>query len=134
MLPGDDSSLRDALTNLIMNAVDAMPDGGDITIRTLRNEDWAVVEVSDTGVGMSDEVRRRCLDPFFTTKGDQGTGLGLSMVHGIAKRHGGSIYIESTPGEGTTFILRLPTGSGLEAVVPPEPKRTASAPHCISWR
>ena len=122
MLPGDDSSLRDALTNLIMNAVDAMPDGGDITIRTLRNEDWAVVEVSDTGVGMSDEVRRRCLDPFFTTKGDQGTGLGLSMVHGIAKRHGGSIYIESTPGEGTTFILRLPTGSGLEAVVPPEPK------------
>ena len=67
-----------------------------------------IVEVADTGAGMSAEVRQRCLEPFFTTKGEQGTGLGLSMVFGIIKRHQGTLEIESEPGKGTTFRIRLP--------------------------
>ena len=105
---GDESALREVLTNLIFNAVDAMPAGGSITVRTRRDGVSAVVEVTDTGSGMSDEVRKRCLEPFFTTKGERGTGLGLSMVFGIVQRHGGLVDIESELGKGTTFILRLP--------------------------
>ena len=105
---GDRSELRNVLTNLIFNAVDAMPDGGTITIRTAREGDRHVVEVSDTGVGMTDEVRRQCLEPFFTTKDLGGTGLGLSMVHGVVQRHKGVLEIESRTGVGTTFKILLP--------------------------
>ncbi len=107
---GNEAELRDVLVNLIFNAVDAMPRGGRLTIRSSVDDgDAAVrVEVSDTGVGMTDDVRRRCLEPFFTTKGEQGTGLGLAMAYGILQRHGGSIDVDSEPGHGTTLRIRLP--------------------------
>jgi signal transduction histidine kinase len=105
---GDAARLRDAITNLIFNAVDAMPKGGTLTLRTRVEGDVVLLEVSDTGIGMPEEVRRRCFEPFFTTKGQHGTGLGLAMVHGIAQHHLGSIDIASEPGKGTVFTLRLP--------------------------
>jgi signal transduction histidine kinase len=163
---GNEAELREVLTNLIFNAVDAMPEGGTITIRTrvtgpprqrftgsfhhpgsqvkdqsrvqgpgsrvedsgLRTLDsglatggdgsWVEVAVSDTGTGMTEEVRQRCLEPFFSTKGERGTGLGLAMVFGTVQRHEGEIDIETEPGRGTTFILRFPVmrerGGGVE--------------------
>ncbi len=109
-LEGDPAELREMLTNLIFNAVDAQPQGGTITLRALAEEGGQGIrlEVSDTGTGMTEEVRRRCLEPFFTTKGDAGTGLGLSAVYGIIQRHGGAIEIESEPGQGTCFQISLP--------------------------
>ena len=112
LLLADGSELREMLTNLIFNAVDATPaPGGTITLRTRAPGEAGgavLLEVSDTGSGMSEETRRRCLEPFFSTKGDKGTGLGLSMVYGTVQRHGGSIALESAPGEGTTFRFTLP--------------------------
>jgi signal transduction histidine kinase/ActR/RegA family two-component response regulator len=113
---GVESEIREALINLVFNAVDAMPDGGQITLRSSVDAGagearGAViprqvhVEVVDTGAGMDEETRRRCLEPFFTTKGERGTGLGLAMVYGIAQRHGGGIDIESVPGHGTPVRL-----------------------------
>ena len=119
LLLADAAELREMLTNLIFNAVDAMPNGGTITLSarhepTVTEEAGAsgegemVLEVTDTGLGMDEDTRRRCLEPFFTTKGKQGTGLGLAMVYGTMQRHGGSIDLRSTPGVGTTFELRIP--------------------------
>jgi CheY-like chemotaxis protein len=108
LISGSENDLREVLTNVIFNAVDAMPKGGTITVRSRVDGAFIVLEVVDTGTGMTDEVRGRCLEPFFTTKGDEGTGLGLPMVYGILQRHGGDIVIESTPGGGTTFRFRLP--------------------------
>ena len=105
---GSESELRDMLTNLIFNAVDAMPNGGTLTIRTRADEEHVVLEVSDTGTGMTEEVRQRCLDPFFTTKGDRGTGMGLAVVAGTIKRHDGTMQIKSEPDKGATLIIRLP--------------------------
>jgi CheY-like chemotaxis protein len=85
-----------------------MPQGGSITVRTRSANSRVILEVADSGTGMTEEVRQRCLEPFFTTKGDRGTGLGLSMVYGILQRHQGSIEIETAPGKGTTFRLSLP--------------------------
>lgn len=107
-IAGDPAELREMLTNLIFNAVDALPRGGTITLDTRCEGEEVVLKISDTGTGMSEEVRQRCLEPFFTTKGKRGTGLGLSMVFGIVQRHGGSIGIASEPGRGTSFTLRLP--------------------------
>jgi CheY-like chemotaxis protein/anti-sigma regulatory factor (Ser/Thr protein kinase) len=108
-MKGIESELREALTNLIFNAVDAMPRGGVITLRSYREEDNIVVEVSDEGVGMDAETRRRCLEPFFSTKGERGSGLGLAMVYGIvAERHEGRIEIDSEVGQGTTVRLIFP--------------------------
>ncbi|MBI4313123.1 MAG: HAMP domain-containing protein [Chloroflexi bacterium] len=104
---GSESELREALTNLILNAVDAMPGGGTITLRTGAEDGHVHVQVADTGVGMTEEVRRRCLEPFFTTKGERGTGMGLAMVYGVVKRHDGEIDIQSEVGKGTTFTLTL---------------------------
>jgi CheY-like chemotaxis protein len=107
-IAGSESDLRDALTNLIFNAVDAMPKGGTITIRTRIDSDHVLLEVSDTGVGMTEEVRQRCLEPFFSTKGEHGSGFGLALVYGILQRHEGTIDVESELGAGATFRIRLP--------------------------
>jgi signal transduction histidine kinase/ActR/RegA family two-component response regulator/HAMP domain-containing protein len=113
---GAEGEIRDALTNLIFNAVDAMPNGGTLTVRSrivVKNEHESLVhvEVTDTGVGMDDETRRRCLEPFFTTKGERGTGLGLAMVYGMIQRHSAEMEIDSTPGSGTTIRLIFPAYS-----------------------
>jgi signal transduction histidine kinase/CheY-like chemotaxis protein len=107
---GHAADLREALLNLIVNALDAMPTGGTLTVTTrVFDPAWVELAVSDTGGGMTEEVRRRIFEPFFTTKGLQGTGLGLSVVYGIVERHGGQIIVDSTPGQGTTVSLRLST-------------------------
>jgi CheY-like chemotaxis protein len=111
----------DALTNLILNAIDALPTGGTITVRVRSTVDRTMVEVADTGVGMTDDVRQRCLEPFFTTKGERGTGLGLGMVHAAAIRHGGTLEIDSAPGAGTTMRLLLPPRAYGESVGQPGP-------------
>ncbi|HJS45536.1 MAG TPA: PAS domain S-box protein [Rhizomicrobium sp.] len=109
---GNAAELREAATNLIFNAVDAMPKGGTITIRTVAAPDPSRpgagrvrLEVEDSGVGMDEDTRRRCLEPFFTTKGERGTGLGLAMVYGTAQRHKAKLDIQSAPGKGTGMIL-----------------------------
>jgi signal transduction histidine kinase/CheY-like chemotaxis protein len=112
---GAESEIRDALTNLIFNAVDAMPDGGTLTVRTRvlaapgEDESGTVcLEVCDTGVGMDDATRQLCIEPFFTTKGERGTGLGLAMVYGTVQRHGAEMEIDSARGKGTTMRLIFP--------------------------
>jgi signal transduction histidine kinase/DNA-binding response OmpR family regulator len=105
---GRPEELREVLTNLITNAVDAMPDGGRCTVRLDARPDWAAISVKDTGVGMPEEMRRRVFEPFFTSKGPRGTGLGLAVSWGIVTRHGGTIEVDSAPGEGSTFVVRLP--------------------------
>ncbi|MEA3212744.1 MAG: hypothetical protein QOE70_5801 [Chthoniobacter sp.] len=107
-IAGDAAELREVLTNLIFNSVDALPQGGVITLCTRREDEAVALSISDSGTGMSEEVRQRCFEPFFTTKGKRGTGLGLSMVFGIIHRHAGTIDIESESGRGTTFAMRLP--------------------------
>jgi CheY-like chemotaxis protein len=107
-LPGDESSLRELLTNLIFNAVDALPAGGTIRLQTSRLGELAMLRVSDTGTGMTETVRLHCMEPFYSTKGERGSGLGLAMVYGIVQRHGGTLEIISAPGRGTTFIICLP--------------------------
>jgi signal transduction histidine kinase/CheY-like chemotaxis protein len=116
---GIESEIREALVNLVFNAVDAMPEGGMLTIRTLPDggghhhnkpgsAEFACLEVSDTGTGMDDATKQRCLEPFFTTKGERGTGLGLAIVYGIAQRSNAEIEIESELGKGTTVRLIFP--------------------------
>ena len=109
-IDGQPSELREALTNLILNAVDALPRGGEIRIGTREHEGWVEVSVADTGTGMSDSIRRRIFEPFFSTKGPSGTGLGLAMVYGIVSRHGGEILVNSAEGAGSSFTIRLPGG------------------------
>jgi GAF domain-containing protein len=111
---GDAAELREAMTNLILNALDAMPEGGTLTLSTALVDERIEIAVADSGVGMPLEVREKVFDPFFTTKGPQGTGLGLSMTYGIISRHGGSIAVESEPGEGSTFRLSLPRGADVQ--------------------
>jgi signal transduction histidine kinase/DNA-binding response OmpR family regulator len=111
-----EGEIREALTNLVFNAVDAMPVGGTLTLRTgmafrTDGSERVQIEVADTGTGMDEEARRRCMEPFFTTKGDRGTGLGLAMVYGTMQRHGASIEIDSAPGRGTTVRLIFPKDS-----------------------
>ena len=129
---GSVSELREMLTNLIFNALDAMPKGGTITIRTLHAHpapetggdrsgspsDRVSLEVCDTGVGMTEETRQRCLEPFFSTKGERGSGLGLAMVYGTVKRHRGTLDLDSAVGAGTRFTLCFPAESAAEAVAP----------------
>jgi signal transduction histidine kinase/ActR/RegA family two-component response regulator len=113
-LQGVASEIREALINLLMNAVDAMPNGGTIAFTTTvepaakQRAPRIRCEISDTGAGMSEETRRRCLEPFFTTKGERGTGLGLAMVYGVLQRHGADLEIESAIGRGTTMRLSFP--------------------------
>lgn len=108
LVEGNGAQLREVLTNLIINAVDAIEREGRVTIRTHSAGEQVIVTVSDTGRGMNEDTRTRCFDPFFSTKGEDGTGLGLSLVQGIIGRHDGSVDVESTPKQGTTFTLRFP--------------------------
>jgi PAS domain S-box-containing protein len=131
---GIPSEVREALINLVFNAVDALPEGGTVTLRTRFAETPAgasgmskrrvvQVEVADTGVGMDEETRRRCLEPFFTTKGERGTGLGLAMVYGVLQRHNADIEIDSELQRGTTIRLSFP----VPAVAPAEAESVAYA-------
>jgi signal transduction histidine kinase/ActR/RegA family two-component response regulator len=122
---GAQHEIRDALTNLIFNAVDAMPTGGTLSVRTRSLVDGdgtgrVLVAVSDTGVGMDEDTRRRCLEPFFTTKGERGTGLGLAMVYGMIQRHSAELDISSGIGQGTTVTLSFPayTSSAVSTAQP----------------
>ena len=120
---GIESEIREALVNLVFNAVDAMPEGGTLTLRTMASSGGSLsrslphvdVEITDTGQGMDEETRRRCLEPFFTTKGERGTGLGLAMVFGVMQRHNAEIGIESEPGAGTSVRLSFPVRADLAA-------------------
>lgn len=138
-LIGIESEVREALTNLVLNAVDALPNGGKITLRTRVFErdlcpgsdkypTQVVVEVSDTGIGMNEETRTRCLEPFFSTKGKRGTGLGLAMVYGVMERHEGRIEIASEPDKGTTFRLFFPVRNQTHGVADSQTDDTPASP------
>jgi NO-binding membrane sensor protein with MHYT domain/signal transduction histidine kinase/CheY-like chemotaxis protein len=134
---GAENEIRDALTNLVVNAIDAMPAGGILTLRSGSGNtdadpaaaapDRAWVEISDTGVGMTEEARRRCVEPFFTTKGERGTGLGLAMVYGMAQRHSADLTISSEPGKGTTVRLAFPPAPARQDS-PPQPLERTTQP------
>jgi signal transduction histidine kinase/ActR/RegA family two-component response regulator/HAMP domain-containing protein len=119
LIEGWAHSVREALINLVFNAVDAMPQGGTIRLSARRAEDKVVVEVTDTGTGMPPEVQARIFEPFFTTKGERGTGLGLAQVYGIVQRHAGELSVTSTPGHGTTFRLVFPAAAAARPVSQP---------------
>jgi signal transduction histidine kinase/ActR/RegA family two-component response regulator len=110
---GDESELREVLVNMIFNAVDAMPRGGTLTLASRDEGDHVLVSVSDTGCGMSQEVRSRIFDPFFTTKGKAGMGLGLAVSYGIVRRHDGALEVQTEVDAGTTFTIRLPVARGV---------------------
>jgi CheY-like chemotaxis protein len=130
VIMGVASEIREALINLIFNAVDAMPEGGTLSIRTAVREAGTdgvsvrhvLVAVGDTGAGMDEDTQCRCLEPFFTTKGERGTGLGLAMVYGVVQRHSADIEIMSTPGAGTVMQMAFPT---YENVVERDDERTS---------
>jgi signal transduction histidine kinase/ActR/RegA family two-component response regulator len=125
---GNEPQLREAITNLVFNAVDAMPTGGRITISTSNTDDHVSIAIRDTGLGMTAHVKRHCLDPFFTTKGDRGgSGLGLGMVSGIAQRHRGVLTIDSAVGLGTTMALTFPAVELQRTVAALASTRPASA-------
>jgi CheY-like chemotaxis protein len=110
-VPGDEAGLREVLLNLMLNAIDALPAGGDIVMRTWRGDSTVYCSVSDNGVGMAVGTTQRALEPFFTTKGPQSRGLGLSVAYGIVQRHCGSLAIDSRPGRGSTVTVSLPIGT-----------------------
>ena len=110
-ITADPSQLHQVLVNLVVNAIQAMPHGGTLTIETRSQGDRIILTVGDTGLGMTDEVLKQLFIPFFTTKDiGHGTGLGLSVVHGIVSSHGGTIRVESKPGTGSRFVVTLPAG------------------------
>jgi diguanylate cyclase (GGDEF)-like protein/PAS domain S-box-containing protein len=108
------TALRDALMNLVFNAIDALPEGGTIRLGARAVGSEIVLEVSDTGIGMPPEVQERLFEPFFTTRGEGAAGLGLWQVFGIVERHAGRIEVDSAPGQGTTFRLSLPAAAPAE--------------------
>jgi len=119
---GDAAALREVVMNLLFNAIDAMQRSGTIRIGTWAADDWVHCSVADTGMGMSDEVRSHAIEPFFTTKGPRGTGLGLSVSHSVMQRHGGELSLRPNEGGGTVVTLRLPRA------VAAEPARTEPTP------
>jgi signal transduction histidine kinase/CheY-like chemotaxis protein len=137
---GDESELRDVLVNMVFNAVDAMPQGGTLRLTAEDSGEFVVLSVSDTGAGMSTEVRSRIFDPFFTTKGKAGMGLGLAVSFGIIRRHEGTIEVESEVGVGSKFKIYLPAAAmskpydtveavPVETVVKTEIKNPKPLPH-----
>jgi PAS domain S-box-containing protein len=124
---GDSAELREVVLNLIFNAVDAMPQGGTIEAGTRIDGKTARFWIADTGAGMPAEVIARIFEPFYTTKGERGTGLGLSASHGIIENHSGDINVISEPGKGTRFEVILPLHEGTASVVAVPVAKTASA-------
>jgi len=120
--------LREVLTNLILNAVDAMPHGGRLRIAGRRAGEMVQVEVSDTGIGMSRAVSRRVFEPFFTTKAEGGTGLGLAVCYGIVRRRGGQLTVASIPAGGTTLTIELPYAGVAPAAEAPKPEAVTPRP------
>ena len=114
---GSATELREVFINLIKNAVEAMPKGGDIIIQTAAEPNHVLISVKDTGLGIPEENRTKVFDPFFTTKGPQASGLGMSVSYGIVNRHQGSITFESQEGKGTTFLIRLPVARAISTDV-----------------
>ena len=105
----DSQQIGQVLINLLQNAIQAMPDGGEINIQSSRNKDWVEISIQDNGVGIPEENLSKVFDPFFTTKPEgEGTGLGLSVSYGIVAQHRGRIDVQSKAGEGSTFIIKLP--------------------------
>ena len=129
MVMGDDSELREVLVNMVFNAIEAMPEGGALTLATSVVDETAVITISDTGVGMYPEVKSRIFDPFFTTKGTAGLGLGLAVSFGIIRRHGGNIEVESQYGKGSQFCIALPlaTVAKLDQPAPNSTSNSSSA-------
>lgn len=125
---GNPGELREVVTNIIFNALDAMSGGGELRISVSRSDDGGViVKISDTGTGMDDDVMSRIFNPFFSTKGSRGTGLGLAVSFGIIKRHGGAIDVESELGRGSEFTITLPAGLPVP-VTPAGPAAPAQPP------
>jgi len=117
-VPGNPSELREVFVNIINNALDAMLIGGRLSFSTWRKDDTVFVTISDTGKGMSEEVKKHIFDPFFTTRSPEGTGLGISVTYGIITRHDGKIDVKSKGGKGSTFTLRFPISK--EEIVHPD--------------
>ena len=131
MVMGDDSELREVLVNMVFNAIDAMPEGGKLSLTTRVSGDSVIIKVVDTGVGMYPEVRSKIFDPFFTTKGKAGLGLGLAVSFGIIRRHGGNIEVESQYGKGTEFCITLPVAKmGQKSA--PQVERVATVPPAVT--
>src|ERR1051325_11215135 len=135
MVMGDDSELREVLVNMVFNAIDAMPEGGTLSLVTRTIDELVIIKIVDSGVGMYPEVRSRIFDPFFTTKGKAGLGLGLAVSFGIIRRHGGNIQVESQYRHGTEFCITLPLAKiadksvkQVEAAAPPETTSSACLP------
>jgi signal transduction histidine kinase len=120
-IAGNEAELREMLFNVVFNAIDAIEKSGTVTFRTSLYDNCARLQVVDTGAGMTEEVRLRCLEPFFSTKDEHGTGLGLGIVYGIIRRHDGSIHIDSAPGKGTTVSISLPLYKEERPPAPPQP-------------
>jgi signal transduction histidine kinase len=122
LVMADAAAIKEVLVNLVHNAVNAMPYGGSLRLRTYNEPGRVCVAVRDTGIGMTPEVRRHCFEPFFTTGGDAGTGLGLSVAYGVLQRHQGDITVESAPGEGSEFVFWLPLAAVQCAAPAPAPR------------
>ncbi|MBN2302282.1 MAG: PAS domain S-box protein [Lentisphaerae bacterium] len=110
-LMGNETALRQALVNLILNAIDAMPESGTLTVSSRSDNEHVLLEITDTGIGMTEDCKIKCLEPFFSDKGVKGTGIGLAMVNIVVKQHNGTIEIDSESGKGTTVRIRLPADS-----------------------
>jgi len=128
---GSASELREVFVNLVNNAIDALPQGGEINLRTFMNNGHVVGIVRDNGVGIPKDIQGKIFDPFFTTKGVQSTGLGMSASYGIVARHHGTITVESVEGKGTTFTVKIPQHEATvqenkEVEILPEQKRKAT--------
>lgn len=125
---GDMAELRQVLTSIALNALDAMPEGGNLTFRTGRENGRVYCQVADTGIGMTEQIRRHIFDPFFTTKREKGKGFGLSGAYAIVDRHGGEITVQSEPAKGAVFTVWLPVPSDSSEPLPEPGRAVAPAP------
>jgi signal transduction histidine kinase len=123
---GDHSEMREVLTSMIFNSIDALPDGGKIKIATRMRDDKVEIKVIDNGAGMNEETKNRIFEPFFTTKKEKADGIALSLAHGIISRHNGETRVESEPGQGTTLTISLPIRCGKKVGAEKETEETTS--------